>query len=95
MKDVGFGGCMHIVRRKGKTLILVTYVNDCLLIHDDDGLAKEFKAHIGKRFEYTEEGDWSLAWHLGVKYDRDWDAGTIKLTQTAYIDELLRKFGME
>eukprot|EP00961_Rhodomonas_salina_P277934 3755491-Rhodomonas_salina.1 len=66
MKDVGFEGCMHIVQCRGKTLILVTYVDDCLLIHDDDGLAEEFKAHIGKRFEYTEEGDGSLAWHLGV-----------------------------
>eukprot|EP00961_Rhodomonas_salina_P080348 1081039-Rhodomonas_salina.1 len=94
MCSVGFEGCMHILRRGGKTLILVTYVDDCLLLYDDDSLLESFKEHIGRKFKYTEEGS-ELSWHIGVKYDRDWEAGTVKLTQTAYIDELLRKFGME
>eukprot|EP00961_Rhodomonas_salina_P126159 1699511-Rhodomonas_salina.1 len=85
---------MHILKCNGKTLILVTYVDDCLLLYDDDSLLESFKEHIRHKFKYTEEGA-ELSWHIGVKYDRDWEAGTVKLTQTAYIEELLRKFGME
>eukprot|EP00961_Rhodomonas_salina_P021211 285727-Rhodomonas_salina.3 len=85
---------MHILKLGGKTLILVTYVDDCLLLYDNDSLLESFKEHIGCKFKYTKEGA-ELSWHISVKYNRDWEAGTVKLTQAAYIDELLWKFGME
>jgi hypothetical protein len=93
MQPVGFEGCMWKIKKGGKTLWLITYVDDCILIHDSDALCGEFKKHIGEEFEYTEEGP-ELGWHLGVKYTRDLEKGTITLTQTAYIDELLGKHGM-
>eukprot|EP00961_Rhodomonas_salina_P035429 476902-Rhodomonas_salina.2 len=96
MLNVGFWGCMHILKRGGKTvtLILITYIYDCLQLYDDDWLLDSFKEHIGHKFKHTEEGA-ELSWHLGVKYERDCEAGTVKQTQTVCIYELLRKFGIE
>eukprot|EP00961_Rhodomonas_salina_P055095 740293-Rhodomonas_salina.1 len=65
MRSVGFEGCMHILRLGGKTLILVTYVDDCLLLYDDDSLLESFKEHIRRKFKYTKEGS-ELSWHIGV-----------------------------
>ena len=93
MVPVGFEGCMYVARKNGKTLWLVTYVDDCLLLYDDEEFATEFKDFVGKEFKYTDEG--ALAWHLGVKYEKDVGHGTTTLTQSNYIEELLRDYGME
>eukprot|EP00961_Rhodomonas_salina_P040238 540673-Rhodomonas_salina.1 len=75
-------------------LILVAYVDDCLLINPKEqrDLREKFVKDFNAKYEITDEGDLSL--HLGVNYVRDRTRGTLHCSQSAYIAAILDKFGM-
>eukprot|EP00961_Rhodomonas_salina_P135720 1826199-Rhodomonas_salina.1 len=56
---------------KDAKLIVITFVDDLLIIHNDDKLFSCFVAHLKKRFEITDEG--VLDWYLGVHYEKSED----------------------
>ena len=53
---------------------------------------KEFKKEIMKEWEMTDEG--ILFWCLNLRVTRDRQRGLLKIDQTQYVDEILRRFNM-
>lgn len=75
-------------------LIVVLYVNDGLVAHNSDDLYKEFIKDLSELFELSADAA-EVAWYLGVSVKCDCEKGTIKLSQEQYVNDLLKRFGMQ
>lgn len=84
--------CMYIRHGGEKILIVLLWVDDLIICGNDrEGIAW-FKEAISKRFNMKDLGD--LVWILGMEVHRDRLARTMRITQRAYINTLLKRFGM-
>ena len=78
----------------GVTLVILTlYVDDILITGKDPTLVEQKKKELKEIFETTEMGEISRT--LGMEVTCDEDEGTLTITQTAYVDNILERFGMQ
>jgi hypothetical protein len=99
MRSLGFeksqaDDCLYILRENGVVVLLVlVYIDD--MAAASKGIAKiaKFKVDIGKIFKITDLGE--LRHILGIQVERDRGARTITINQTAYIQDLLARHGMQ
>jgi hypothetical protein len=81
----------HSVYVRGDVIILL-YVDDMLLFSPTDESIQVFKQHLEGHFDITDGGEASC--FLGIEITRS-DDGSISLSQSRYIRQLLKRFGME
>ena len=99
MKRLGFASgtaddCLYVKREEKRAKILVlVYVDDMVVAAADVRDVKWFKTELGKVFQLTDLGE--LKHILGIRVRRDRMAHTIRLDQTAYVQALLTRYGME
>jgi len=74
-----------------KTYVLV-YVDDMAIGCADLPALENFKADLGGRFKITDGGP--IHHMLGIKITRDRENKKFILSQSAYVDQMLEKFGM-
>jgi hypothetical protein len=74
------------------TTIVCTSTDDFAITGTPTTRILQFKADLGNHFEMSDLGE--LAWILGIKVERDRDKRTISLSQTAYIDSLVKRFNL-
>src|SRR5580765_1363923 len=74
----------------GRMVAAAVHVDDCLTIGSSQELVNDFKRKINTKYKMTDLGP--CKWLLGIKIDRDWEAGTIVLSQHAYIEAILARF---
>ena len=92
---IGFGPtqsypCVY-THGSGVTLVILTlYVDDILITGKDPTPVKQKKKKLKERFEMTDIGEISRI--LGMEVTRDYDEGTLAITQTAYVDNILERF---
>ena len=85
--------CVY-VHGSGDTLIILTlYVDDILLTGKDPVLVDQKKRELKERFEMTDMGE--VIRILGMEVKRDYDQGTLAITQTDYVENLLERFEMQ
>ena len=85
--------CVY-VHGSGDTLIILTlYVDDILLTGKDPVLADQKKRELKERFEMTDMGEVTRI--LGMEVKHDYDQGTLAITQTDYVENLLERFEMQ
>jgi hypothetical protein len=78
-------------RGSGATLELITvYVDDILVAAQKLERVQQIKAALMKKYEMVDYGEAKSI--LGISIHRDWDAGTLTLEQTEYIDSILTRF---
>jgi hypothetical protein len=78
--------------RKDQRLIVGLYVDDMVILAEDLEAVQSFKAGIAKRWEIKDLGEVKKI--LGLEITRDRANRTIKITQTAYADELIEEYGL-
>ena len=84
--------CMYVMRTDQDILIALVWVDDIILAGNSmEGIA-DFKAAISKRFKMKDLGE--LKFILGVEVKRDRARRRIEITQEAYINQMLERFGM-
>ena len=99
MKKLGFATssadeCLYTKRKDGKVeVIVLVYVDDMAVAAPLIQGVMWFKTELGKVFPITDLGE--LKHILGVRVRRDRVARTIRLDQTAYLQALLTRHGME
>ena len=77
----------------GVTLVILTlYVDDILITGEDPTLVEQKKKELKERFDMTDMGEVCI---LGMEVTRDYDEGTLAITQTAYVDNILERFGIK
>ena len=74
-------------------MLLALYVDDGLVSHNSDEAYAAFIKALSTRFELSAEST-EVSWYLGVSIHRDWEKGTIKLSQEQYVKDLLERFEM-
>ena len=67
-------------------VILTLYVDDILITGKGPTLVEQ-KKELKERFEMTDMGEVSRI--LGMEVTRDYDEGTLAITQTAYVYDIL------
>ncbi|RVW98913.1 Retrovirus-related Pol polyprotein from transposon TNT 1-94 [Vitis vinifera] len=84
--------CIYLKFSGNKFIILVLYVDDILLASSDVGLLHETKRFLSSKFDMKDLGNASFV--LGIQIHRDCSRGIFGLSQKAYIDKVLSRFGM-
>ena len=74
-------------------VFLVLYVDDILLIGNDVPTLQSVKSWLGKCFSMKDLGE--AAYIIGIKIYRDRSKRLIGLSQSAYIDKVLKRFSMQ
>ena len=72
---------------------LILYVDDILLIGNDVELLKSVKDYLNNKFSMKDLGE--AAYILGIKIYRDRSRRLIGLSQSTYLDKILKKFRMD
>jgi len=86
-----FDPCVLIYHQNGIIFFLAVYVDDISLFGSTGPFMDHVKNLLKGEFKVTDMGD--LHWLLGIRIEYDNDA--IRLSQTAYIDTILKRFGLE
>ena len=84
-----FDPCIMV--HKTHTLFIAIYVDDITLFGPSGSLMTSTKASLKREFEVSDMGD--LHWLLGIQIE--YTSTGIQLSQTAYIDKILLRFGMQ
>ena len=71
----------------------ILYVDDILLMGNDIELLESIKAYFNKCFSMKDLGE--AAYILGIKIYRDRSRRLIGLSQSTYLDKILKKFNMD
>jgi hypothetical protein len=80
-------------KAKNELTVVAVHVDDCTIAASNARLVEEFKAGLRKHVEVTDLGP--LHWMLGLEIKRDREAGTIHISQHAYIDSILHRFNFD
>lgn len=75
------------------TKIVAVHVDDSTIVGDSETTVAEMKRELGSQYEIADLGE--IHWLLGLKIKRDKEGQTLALSQTAYIETLLRRFNMQ
>ena len=103
LKSVGYhknnaDGCIYVKSVKEANdrisfVILGVYVDDIIPVSNNPALLKAEKAALCERFEMVDQGE--IHYLLGMSIKRDRESRTLTISQTNYVEKVLRKFGME
>ena len=88
--------CVYVKRSKtGKPMFILLFVDDLVPVYagDDKSEWTAVKQQLMTRYKMTNKG--SIRMLLGMKVERDRMKRTITLTQEAYVNKMLKVFGME
>ena len=83
--------CAYINKRT--QILIITYVDDMLIIGPDIAEVKVLKTKLANRYDMEDLGE--AAYFLGVRITRNRAEGTITLCQDAYVTKILARYGME
>ena len=80
------------LKQDNNMVVYAIHVDDCVTTGSTQGLIDHYKRMVSTRFALTDLGP--IHYLLGIGVTRDRKARTISLSQTAYIDSLLERFGL-
>ena len=80
-------------KARNEVTIVTVHVDNCTIAASNLHLVEDFKDSLCKHVEVTDLG--KLHWMLGLEIKRDHEAGTIHLSQGAYIDSILRHYNFD
>ena len=72
---------------------LIFYVDDILLIGNDIEFLDSIKGYLNKNFSMKDLGE--VSYILGIKIYRDRSRRLIGISQSTYLDKILKKFNMD
>ncbi|CAB1114304.1 unnamed protein product [Ectocarpus sp. CCAP 1310/34] len=85
--------CVYVYTSGNIIVILTVYVDDILIIGGDQQLVDQKKKELTDRFEMTDMGEVKRI--LGIDVQRDYEQGTLAISQEHYVNTLLERFGMQ
>ena len=85
--------CIHKKVSGSSVAFLILYVDDILLIGNDSEFLNSIKGYLNKSFSMRDLSE--AAYILGIKIYRDRSRPLIGLSQSTYLDKVLKKFKMD
>lgn len=83
--------CLFVKHVGGKFVWIICFVDDLIICTNCQNLLKSTKRALADKFKITDEG--ALSWFLGVKIEKLKD-GSLKMSQSQYIRDMVTKFGV-
>jgi hypothetical protein len=83
--------CVYVKWKDGVMLAVAVYVDDLMIMSSSQEMIDELKKDLNGRFKMKDIGE--LKYCLGIQVTRETNG--IRLHQTGYINELLKRFNME
>ena len=80
--------CVFIRKSKSNTLILLIWVDDCIIFASSLRIMNEFKRNFGQTFKIKDLG--SLTWFLGIQFKIEKDV--IRMNQKLYTQNIIKRF---
>lgn len=74
-------------------IVIVVHVDDLTVVASTIALILEVKTKLREAFEISDEGE--IHWILGFAVERDRPNRRLSLSQTAYIESIISRFGLE
>ena len=95
LAELGFKKCevdhaVFYIHAGKDILILAIHVNDCTMTGSSDDLIQSYNLKIKLKYDLTDLRP--IHWLLGIKITWDCENRTISLSQSSYIDSLIRRF---
>uniref|UniRef100_A0AAV1TQS9 Reverse transcriptase Ty1/copia-type domain-containing protein n=1 Tax=Peronospora matthiolae TaxID=2874970 RepID=A0AAV1TQS9_9STRA len=87
-----FDPCLYIKTSDGHCVFILVYVDDVLVTGSSLELIAQTKNDLKTRFEMTDSG--KCAFVLGIEL-LDGEDGSVTLCQRRYVDDILKRFGMD
>ncbi|CAB1098582.1 unnamed protein product [Ectocarpus sp. CCAP 1310/34] len=85
--------CVFRLIEEGRVVVtLAVHVDDIFSIGEEER-CDQFGRDLNTMVPVKNLGD--LRWYSGCFYERDWDAGSLKISQQTYAEELGMEFGVE
>ena len=72
-------------------LIMAVHVDD-IVIAGSDETCKDFHAALTTKFSTNHLGE--LTWYTDCAFKRNWELGTLEITQKAFVESKLNRFGV-
>jgi len=85
--------CIYLKVSGSKFIFLILYVDDILLATNDLGLLSKTKKFLSNNFEMKDIGE--AYYVIGIEIFRNRSQGLLGLSQKAYINKVLERFGMD
>ena len=85
--------CIYNKVSGSSVAFLILYVDDILLIGNNTNFLDSIKGYLNKNFSMKDLGE--VAYILGIKIYRDRSRRLIGLSQSTYLDKVLKKFNMD
>ncbi|BES98060.1 Hydra magnipapillata [Nesidiocoris tenuis] len=85
--------CVYTGEIDGEMVILGVYVDDLILATNSDNTMTKLKDSLKSKFEMKDLGP--IHYCLGIEISYSQKEGELKLTQKKYINQILKRFGME
>ena len=85
--------CIYLKISGRKFIFLILYVDDILLASNDLVFFMDVKRMLSQNFDMKDLGEANFV--LGIEIHRDRDHKFLGLSQKAYVDRVLERFGME
>ena len=83
---------MFVLNTDGKVSVIEVYVDDLIMMTEDDAEMSQLKEALSSRFNMKDLGE--IHYCLGMQVTRDTETGEFTLHQGQYIRNILQKFGM-
>ena len=88
-----FGNVDTMEMYQSSVAFLILYVDDILLIGNDTEFLNSIKGYLNNNFLMKDLGE--ASYMLGIKIYRDRSRRLIRLSQSTYLDKVLKKFKMD
>jgi transposase InsO family protein len=85
--------CIYVKRFGDNIVVISAYVDDLIFSGNNLSTIEAVISNMKRRFSMKDLG--MLEWYLGIKFTASNDRRTMSLTQTQYVDDLVKKFRLE
>jgi Reverse transcriptase (RNA-dependent DNA polymerase) len=86
-------GCIYHKFSGSKFVFLILYIDDMLFAGNDKNMTRKTKKFLFKHFDMKYFGEASYV--LGLKIHKGRNKSILGLSQQAYIDKILKRYGMK
>ena len=84
--------CLYVKCTEDDELYIILYVDDLLIVGRKIESISELKKKLSRTFSMTDCGE--ARYFLGIKLDLNRNTGTLRLSQKAHVEKILRRFRM-
>ena len=72
-------------------LVMAAHVDDIVISRSDEA-CRDFHAALNTKFPTNNLRE--LTWFTGCAFKRNWELGTLEITQKAFVESMLNRFGV-